>query len=59
MVSGDLEMVMPVAPRCVLSLRVHGPSIYFGLLKVVPTQVLLGQSVYYLGTWTILAARAD
>ena len=27
-------------------------SIYFGL-KVVPIQVLWGQSIYYLGTWTL------
>ena len=27
-------------------------SIYIGL-KVVPIQVLWGQSIYYLGTWTL------
>ena len=27
-------------------------SIYFGL-NVVPIQVLWGQSIYYLGTWTV------
>ena len=27
-------------------------SIYFGL-KVVPISVLWGQSIYYLGTWTL------
>ena len=27
-------------------------SLYFGL-KVVPTQVVWGHSIYYLGTWTL------
>ena len=31
-------------------------SIYFGL-KVVPIKVLEGQSIYYLGTWTLRVIR--